>query len=74
MLCALGKTKDRECGVYLGYLLEILGSCCFHGRTWAYFSHVFVSALPWNKLSWDRAGQQTVQVGLLGPMNLTLVN
>lgn len=22
MLCALGKTKDRECGVYLGYRLE----------------------------------------------------
>ena len=26
------------------------------------------------RLPWDRAGQQTVRVGLLGPMNLTLAN
>ena len=50
MLCALGKMKDRERGLYLGYLLQILGSRCFHGRTWSYFSHAFVSALPWDYL------------------------
>ena len=76
MLCARGKMKDRERGVYLGYLLQILGSC-FHGRTWSYMCLPCLRECPslgLPRMPWDRAGQQTVRVGLLGPMNLTLAN